>query len=403
MSSAGAKKEMEMDLYEKYRLTRIVNGCGKMTKLAGAIVLPEIREVVNAAMAGFFDIEEVQARAGEVIAKATGAEWGCVTACTASGIALGVAAAMTGQDAGRVAQLPDATGMKNRVVLQKGHAVNFGAPITQMVRLAGAEAVEVGTVNGASEALISHAIDDQTAAVLFVVSHHTVQFGCVPLERVVALAHERGVPVIVDGAAQSFLIREIVATGADLVICSGHKYLSGTTAGIVCGRRDLVSAVNLQNRGIGRAMKVGKEGIFGVIAALEYRMRLDVAGWQAEQDRKMRMVLDALAGIEGVSLSVAHDPNGNPFSRARVDVDPVRMGLSAEAISRAMADGDPAIHLRAHHTDEGFFMVDTIEMTDDEVDLTCRRLRSILTASDKTALMTRYGGDASPDARAWLR
>lgn len=392
-----------MDLYEKYRLTRIVNGCGKMTKLAGAIVLPEIREVVNAAMAGFFDIEEVQVRAGEVIAKATGAEWGCVTACTASGIALGVAAAMTGQDAGRVGQLPDATGMKNRVVLQKGHAVNFGAPITQMVRLAGAEVVEVGTVNGASEALISHAIDDQTAAVLFVVSHHTVQFGCVPLERVVALAHERGVPVIVDGAAQSFLIREIVATGADLVICSGHKYLSGTTAGIVCGKRDLVLAVNLQNRGIGRAMKVGKEGVFGVIAALEYRMRLDVAGWQAEQHRKMRMVLDALAGIEGVSLSVAEDPNGNPFARARVDVDPARAGLTAEVVSRAMADGNPAIHLRAHHTDEGFFMVDTIEMTDDEVDLTCRRLRRILTAPDKSSLMARYGGEAHLTAKAWLR
>ncbi len=394
-----------MDLYEKYRLTRIVNGCGKVTKLSGAIVLPEIRETVNEAMARFFDLEELQVRSGEVIAKATGAEWGCVTACTAAGITLSVAATMTGNDVGKIGQLPDTLGMKNRVVLQKGHAVNFGAPVTQMVRLAGAHVVEVGTVNGVSEALLAHAMTEETAAVLFVVSHHTVQYGCVPLERVVVLAHERGIPVIVDGAAQSFLIRQIVATGADLVICSGHKYLSGTTAGIVCGKRDLVMAVNLQNRGIGRPMKVGKEGIFGVMAALEYRMRLDVKGWQAEQDRKMHLVIERLSGITGVTLSVAKDPNGNPFSRARVDIDASLAGLSAEAVADVMAEGDPSIHLRAHHLDEGYFMVDTIEMTDEEVALTCGRLRELLTASEekKAAVMIKHRGNERASAMAWLR
>ena len=395
-----------MDLYEKYRLTRIINACGKMTHLAGASVLPEVMAAVDAATPCFFDIEELQERAGEVIARATGAEWGCVTACTAAGITLGVAAAMTGNDPGKVAQLPDTTGMRDEVVIQKGHAVNFGAPVTQMIRLSGARAVEVGTVNGASEYHLTHAIGENTAAVVFVVSHHTVRYGCVPLARAVALAHERGVPVIVDGAAQSFLMREILATGVDLAICSGHKYLLGTTTGIVCGREDLVRAVVLQNRGIGRPMKVGKEGIVGAMAALEYRMRLDVDAWEAEQDRKVHRIMERLRGIGGVALSVDPDPNGNPFSRARVTVDERLAGLSAAAISRAMADGDPSIRLRAHHVDEGYFDVDAMEMTDDEVELTCDRLVALLTApeAEKAQTMADCGGGRTAAAKwSWLK
>lgn len=395
-----------MDLYEKYRLTRVINACGKMTHLAGAIVLPDVIEEVTHAMGCFYDLDELQDRAGEVIARATGAQWGCVTACTAAGISLGVAAAMTGNDLGRVWQLPDTTGMANEVVIQKGHAVNFGAPVTQMVRLAGAAAVEIGTVHRSTEEQLRHAIGERTAAVVFVVSHHTVRYGALPLTRVVRIAHEHGVPVIVDGAAQSFVIKEILGAGADLVICSGHKYLSGTTAGVVCGREDLVRAVNLQNRGIGRPMKVGKEGIVGAMAALEYRMRLDVAGWEAEQNRKMERVMSRLDGIDGIGLSVDADPNGNPFSRARVTVDADRTGLSAAVINLAMLEGDPSIRLRAHHTDEGYFTVDAMEMTDEEVELTCDRLVGILSAppAEKAMLMERFGDEAAVPAQwSWLR
>ena len=395
-----------MDLYKKHRLTRVINACGKMTHLAGASVLPEIAEEVATALPCFFDLDELQERAGEVIVRATGAEAGCVTACTAAGITLGVAAAMAGRDAGRIAQLPDTTGMANEVVIQKGHTVNFGAPIEQVVRLAGARVVEIGTVNGASDFHLEHAIGANTAAVLFVVSHHTVRYGCIPLDRVVEIAHGRGVPVIVDAAAQSFVIREIVAAGIDLAICSGHKYLSGTTAGVVCGSSDLVRAVYMQNRGIGRPMKVGKEGIMGVIAGLEHRIGLDVAAWQAAQDRKMNLIIERLSGMEGIAMKAEPDPNGNPFSRARMDVDAPTTGISAAALSRAMADGEPSIRLRAHHVDEGYLMIDAMEMADKEVDLICERFRQLLTASldEKARLQQRYGGGEAENAQlTWLR
>jgi len=318
-----------MDLYERHNLTRVVNAAGKMTSLGGAIVLPEIRATVNEALGRFFLIEELQDRAGERIAAHTGAEAGCVTACTAAGIAVCVAACMTGADLGKVHQLPDAAGMADEVVIHLGHCVNFGAPVEQMIRLAGARVRTIGTVNGAEAEHLRHALSERTAAALYVVSHHTVRSGCLPLEAFVEICYERDVPVIVDGAAQDMQIQRLVDSGADLVIASAHKYLCSTTAGLICGRQRLIEAVRLQNRGIGRAMKVGKEGILGLLAALDYRQEQDLAVWTAEQDRKRDRVLDRLAGIPGLSLSSEQDPNGNPFSRPRLAVDSAVAPLNA--------------------------------------------------------------------------
>ena len=225
------------------------------------------------------------------------------------------------------------------------------------------------------------------------------------MKRVVEIAHAHNLPVIVDGAAQSFLIREIVLTGADLVICSGHKYLSGTTAGIVCGNADLIRAVALQNRGIGRPMKVGKEGIVGVMASLENRIKTDVDAWEAEQNRKMNLVIDRLQDIPGVHLGVDPDPNGNPFSRAKVSIEPDEAGISSAVVCAAMAGGDPSISLRCHHTDEGYFHVDTIEMSDEDVTLTCDRLEGILNSSkaEKAQLAEGCARAESGDHRkVWL-
>ena len=368
-----------MDLHAKYGLRRVINACGKMTKLSGAIVLPEIAEVVRESLDHFFELDELQAAAGRMISEASGAQGGCVTACTAAGITLGVAAAMTGNDLARVLQLPDTCGMPNRVLIQQGHCVNYGAPITQAIRLAGAVPVEMGTVNNCPIDVIAHELSrGEVAAVLAVESHHTARHGWVPLAELVPLAHEAGVPVIVDGAAQDHRLRQLIDTGADLVITSAHKYLCATTAGVVAGRRELVDAVALQNRGIGRGMKAGKEAIFGTIAALEFRMREDLAAWTAEQDRKVDMILAKLADVTGLELSVDVDPNGCPFSRARLTPDPAITGHTAGSLATALADGDPTIVTRAHHAEEGYLNLDAIEMNDVEVEVVCGRVKEVL-------------------------
>jgi L-seryl-tRNA(Ser) seleniumtransferase len=375
---------MPIDPFERYRLRRVINACGKMTALSGAIVLPEIAEVACESFKHFFVLDELQASAGRVIAATTGAESGCVTACTAAGITLGVAACMTGQDLAKVWQLPDTAGMPNRVLIQKGHCVNFGCPITQSIRLAGATCVEVGVINRTTPEELQHELDKgDVAAVVHVESHHTVRYGWVPLPEVVGLAHEAGVPVIVDGAAQDLRLRELIAAGADLVLTSAHKYLCSTTGGVVAGRKDLVDAVYLQNRGIGRPMKAGKEAILGAMAALEYREQQDVAAWTAEQERRVQFILDRLKSIPGLALQVDADPNGCPFSRARLTPDPQVTGHTAAALRDALAEGDPTVVARAHHTDEGYLHLDAIEMTDEEIVYTCDKVQRILQSASR--------------------
>ncbi len=390
-----------MQFHEQFGLTPIINACGKMTRLANARALPEVTRLAAESLGHFFYADELQQLASERIARFSGAEAGCVTACTAAGITLSVAAAMTGTDIAKVFQLPDTRGMRREVVLQKGHAVNFGAPITQMIRLAGAEVREVGSVNGTRVEPFTQAITEETAAVVFVVSHHTAQYGCLPLSEVVRIARARGVPVIVDAAAQSFNLRHILQSGADLVICSGHKYLSGTVSGLVCGRRELIEAVVLQNQGIGRPMKVGKEGIFGLIAALEARERLDVDAFYEGVRTKAQRVCDALATYIGVRTELTEDPNGNPFCRARVWVDPQAAGLDAGAVVTAAASRRPTIILRAHHAEEGYFDVDVVELTDEELHIVVQALCSILAATPGEKAAWQGGAPTRPRMQ-WL-
>jgi len=373
-----------MDLSKKYGLTRVINACGKMTSLSGAIVLPEIAEAASESLKHFFVLDELQSAADKVIAVATGAESGCVTACTSAGITLSVAACMTGDSLPAVLQLPNTDGMKSRVLIQKGHCINYGQPVTQAIRLSGAEAIEVGTADLCTEDDLRYQLDKgEVAAIVHVESHHTVRYGWVKLPGVVALARDYGVPVIVDGAAQDQRLRELIGDGADIVLTSAHKFLCSTTGGIVAGRKELVDAVYLQNRGIGRAMKAGKEAIIGAMAALEYRNSEDMEAWTAEQDRKVKLILEKLSDLPGLALSVDLDANGCPFSRTRLTPDSEITGHDAVSLEQALADGDPTVVARAHHTDEGYIHLDAIEMSDEEIDIACDKVRNILTAGVK--------------------
>jgi len=373
-----------MDLFKKYGLTRVINACGKMTSLSGAIVLPEVAEAASESLRHFFVLDELQAAAGKIITEVTGAESGCVTACTSAGITLSVAACMTGDSLPAILQLPDTDGMKSRVLIQKGHCINYGHPVTQSIRLSGAEAVEVGVVDHCTEGDLRYQLDKgEVAAIVHVESHHTIRYGWVKLPGVVAVAREYGVPVIVDAAAQDHRLREMISDGADLVLTSAHKFLCSTTGGIVAGRKELVDVVYLQNRGIGRPMKAGKEAIIGAMTALEYRNSEDVEAWTAEQDRKVRLVLEKLSDLPGLSLSIDPDANGCPFSRARLTPDPKITGHDAASLEQALAGGDPTIVARAHHTDEGYIHLDAIEMSDEEIGTACDKVRQILSSGGK--------------------
>ena len=382
-----------MGAIECHDLKEVINVSGTMTALGSSSVPPEVIEAMADVLPRFVDMVHLQQQACRVIRRVIGAEAGCVTSCAAAGIAISVAACMTGADLAKVEQLPDTTGLKNEVIIQKGHVVWFGASVPQMVRLTGAKVVEIGDATRAGTYQLEGAINENTAAALYVVSHHTVQYGLISLEEFCRVAHAHGIPVIVDAASESNM-SSFVERGADLVCFSGHKFLAGPTSGIIAGRKDLVEACLFhQYHGIGRAMKVGKEGIVGVMAALERWERLDHKAVQAEQEQIVDKFVEGLKDVPGLAVTVEPDPTGNPIRRVKVQVDPEVVGLTAFEISAELAAGDPPIMVRDHEAiDLGFFFLGPCNVNEKQAEMVISAVRTLveLPQEKKKLIKSRY-------------
>ena len=240
--------------------------------------------------------------------------------------------------------------------------------------------VPVGTVSTSSGYHLANAITERTAAALYVVSHHTVQYGMIPFRQFAAICRAREVPVIVD-AASEYDLKGLLAQGADIVIYSGHKFLGGPTSGLVAGRKDLVRAAYLQNRGIGRGMKVGKETIVGVMAALEAWETRDHAGIRARERAALDLWQSALRDCPGIAARFVADPTDNPLDRLEVTVGP-DSGFSAASLAAALRAGDPPVIVRDHETERGHFYLDPCNLHRGEAEIVAGRLRDVLRSSN---------------------
>ena len=356
------------DIRPRLGLRSVINVSGTMTSLGASIVVPEAVQMVEGILTEFVEINELHRRASEAIGRATGAEAGCITASCSSGITIAVAGCMTGADLARIEQLPDTIGLKNEVVIQVGHMVHYGAPIEQAIRLTGAKVIPVGQSTYARPYHLAGHLTDRTAAAVYVVSHHAVDYGQIELSEFCAISHAHGVPVVVD-AASEYDLRGFLATGADLVVYSAHKFLGGPTAGIVAGRKPLVRAAFLQNSGIGRGMKVGKEGIAGAIAALDAWATRDHAAIRARENSYLKLWHDRLSQVRGFRASIVPDPTGNPLDRLKLEVIPSEAGTTAWALSSALASGNPQVIVRDHEVEHGYIYLDPCNLHPGEAEV----------------------------------
>ena len=369
------------DIRPSLGLRPIINVSGTMTALRASIIVPEAIAAMTAIAPQFVELDQLHRKVSPIIARLTGAEAGFITASCASGISLAIAGAMTRDNLLAIERLPDDTaGLRNEVLVQIGHIVNYGAPVDQSIRLTGAKVVPVGTVSSSYGYQLDNAINERTAAALYVVSHHTVQYGMIPLKQFAAICRAKNVPVIVD-AASEYDLKGFLAQGADIAIYSGHKFLGGPTTGIVAGRKDLVRAAYLQNRGIGRGMKVGKESIAGVMAALEAWEKRDHAGIRKRERQALDLWLHTLQAIKGVAAEIEPDPTNNPLDRLKVSVLP-ESGFSAANLAAALAAGDPPVIVRDHETERGHFYLDPCNLHPGEAEIVAGRLSSTLRASN---------------------
>jgi L-seryl-tRNA(Ser) seleniumtransferase len=358
-------------------LRPIINVSGTMTALGASIATPEVVEAVARILPEFVEVNDLQRKASATIARLTGAEAGYVTASASAGITLSIAGAMTGADLARIERLPDTAGMKDEVAILTGHLVGYGAPIEQAIRLAGAKVAPVGQVTMARSYQLEGALNERTAAALYVVSHHAVQYGQVPLREFCSICNARGVPVIVD-AASEYDLKGFLAAGAAVAIYSAHKFLGGPTAGIVAGRKELVRAAFLQNVGIGRGMKVGKESVLGAMAALEAWERRDHEGVRARERGYLELWLSRFRDVEGLSVRIVPDPTQNPLDRLEVTIDPATSGTTAWMLAASLAAGEPPVIVRDHEAAQGRFFLDPCNLHPGEAEVVADRLLAAL-------------------------
>ncbi|RWM11836.1 MAG: aminotransferase class V-fold PLP-dependent enzyme [Mesorhizobium sp.] len=385
---------------ERLGLRPIINVSGTMTTLGASIIVPEAISAMAEIASQWVEMDDLQRAASAVVARLTGGEAGFITACCASGITMAIAGAMTGTNLLAIERLPDDTeGLKSEVVIQLGHIVNYGAPIDQSIRVAGAKVIPAGTVSVTQDYHVREAINERTAAALYVVAHHTVQYGMLSLEEFCEICHAKGVPVIVD-AASEYDLRSFLARGADIVVYSGHKFLSGPTSGIVTGRKDLVRAAYLQNRGVARAMKVGKESIAGTMAALDAWEKRDHAGIRRREEAALNLWKDALDGIPGVGAQIIPDPTNNPLDRLQVFVRP-ESRFTAAGLASALAAGSPPVIVRNHEVERGHFFLDPCNLHPGEAEVVAEQLRAVLTAKDRPADAMKVARKDSAGSLRW--
>ena len=310
---------------DQFGVHPIVNAMGTSTIIGASPAVAEAVAAAGEALLLNFEIDDLQRAASRWIAQATRTEAACVTSSASSGIAISAAACMTGSDLAAIARLPETAGLRNEVILQFAHDINFGGRVSQMVRLSGARITHIGTANHCDSFHLRGALSEKTAAMLYVVNSAVNRSAdLLPLERCVD--HCGSVPVIVDAAAEPD-VRPFYERGASLVITSGQKAMGAPTSGLICGKKNLVRACYLQNWGIGRAMKVGKEGIAGVIAAAERWYHRD----PHEHDRRYAAIVSQLK----LTLQV----------RETIWPHKVAIDLNADARKTAnlLREGQPAI------------------------------------------------------------
>jgi len=369
-------------IYEKYGLKQVINASGRMTILGVSTPAADVVETVQYGLNHYFEIKDLVDKTGAYIAGLLGCEDAVVVSCASAGIAQSVAAVIVKDDDWLLDNLHAAPlEVPHDIVVPKGHNVNYGAPVGTMVALGGGRLVEAGYANECSAAQLSAAVTSQTAAILYIKSHHCVQKSHLSVEQAAAVARQHGVPLIVDAAAEEDLQR-YYQNGADLVIYSGAKAIEGPTSGLVMGRGQYVAWVKRQSQGIGRAMKVGKEGILGLTHAIEnYLRQPKVTG--AEMVEKMTPFIENLNGLDGISARVVWDAAGRDIARAEIHFDEAKIGLATSEVVQRLKTGATAIYFRGYKANEGIVEADVRSVSPAQLNTIYVAIRALLSGENK--------------------
>lgn len=338
----GSTKFPQDNIYSKLGVRPVINGLATATRLGGSIMPPEVVVAMEEAGKYFVSLTDLHEKVGQRLAQLIGVEAAVVTTGAAGAITLGTAACVTGSDVKRINQLPNTSGMRHEIIMQKSHHSGYES---QML-LVGTKIIEIET-----REQLEAAISPRTAMLFFL--NIGEPDGQIKREEWVAIGKKHGIPTFNDAAADlppKSRLSEYVKMGFDLVGFSGGKGLHGPQcSGLLLGRKDLIDAarINASPWGgtIGRGMKVGKEEIMGLLAAVERYLKIDHEAEKRELESRIREITQVISKVKGLRTEVYVPEIANHVPHLAVEWDLKQIQLTSQEVSAQLLKGEPCIEL----------------------------------------------------------
>lgn len=331
-----------VDYYRKLGVTPFINAAGTYTVLSASIMPDDVQAAMTLAAQQPVNLNELLDAAGDYLAKRLHSEAALVTAGAAAALTLGTAACVTAGNQSAIIGIPlDMTGLKNEVIVQKTHRYEYD----HALRNCGIRFVEVETLDD-----YERAFADRTVMAHF---FNAAEAGQIGREDWVRVAHKHGVPCFNDAAADVPPISNLwnyTQMGFDLVTFSGGKGLRGPQCtGLLLGRKDLIQAAKRNNspnsNTVGRGMKVAKEEIVGLVAAVDWFLSQDDAAMEAEFRQRAERIIQQLQDVPTVQTKIFIPPVANHVPHLLITYDPDRIRITGQEVMQKLRQGKPRIEL----------------------------------------------------------
>ena len=339
-SSAAIVSSVRRDFFKELGLRTFINAAGTYTSMTGSLMPKEVTDAISYGTTEYVNLDELQDKVGERIAELLECEYATVSSGCFGAMSIGMAGILTGMDPKKVKQLPNTEGMRNEVIIQESHTIGYAQALTNV----GAKVVKIKTARDLEKAI------NKNTAMLWFLNANTDQ-GAIKWEEFIALGKKYNIPTFIDCAADVPPVENLfkfTKMGFDLVAFSGGKGIRGPqSAGLLLGKRKYIEAARMHTppRGetIGRGMKVNKEEVLGMLAALELYLQKDHKAEWAMWEAQIKLISDSALEIKGVETEVHVPKYANHVPSLRIRWNQNLVKITPNEVRDQLKNGHPSI------------------------------------------------------------
>jgi L-seryl-tRNA(Ser) seleniumtransferase len=374
-SSAAIVSSVRRDFFKELGLRTFINAAGTYTSMTGSLMPKEVSDAISYGTTEYVNLDDLQDKVGERIAELLECEYATVSSGCFGAMSIGMAGILTGMDPEKVRQLPNTEGMKNEVIIQESHTIGYAQALTNV----GAKVIKVKTAKDLEKAI------NKNTAMLWFLNAHTDQ-GAIKWEEFIALGKKHDIPTFIDCAADVPPVENLfkfTKMGFDLVSFSGGKGLRGPqSAGLLLGKRKYIEAARMHTppRGetIGRGMKVNKEEVLGMLAALELYLQKDHKAEWAMWEAQIKLISDNALKIKGVETEIHVPKYANHVPSLRIRWNQSLVKITPSEVRDQLKNGHPSIQTVGDNSTVG---ITTWMMVPGQERVVAKRVSEILSSA----------------------